>query len=80
MNRRLSTSERADLYAGRCPLCKGEHLAPGPRGGASQNFDCTDCGAVFNRVAPEYVEKYSPGEGKVPPFGDQVRAARATKH
>jgi len=74
--RDLLESERIDLYAGRCPHCRGERLTPGPRGAAAQNFECADCGAAYNRIAPEYVEKYSMGE-KVPPFGQQIRPPRS---
>jgi len=30
-----------------CADCEGP-LVPGPMGGASQNFHCDDCGALFN--------------------------------
>ena len=36
----------------RCPFCGNAYFLAGPRGGMSQNFKCSDCGATFNHVGP----------------------------
>jgi len=77
MTRDLSEAERANLYAGHCPNCGGAALIPGPRGAASQNFECADCGAAFNRLSPDAVARWGLDQGgKVPPFGEQIRPPR----
>jgi hypothetical protein len=46
----LDATKRALLLNGWCAAC-GSGLTPGPRGGAAQNFYCTnrdDCRAGFN--------------------------------
>ena len=70
--RKMSDEERAVTYQApdyRCCFCRGD-LQPGPRGGASINMTCADCGAVLNLIAPEYRERY--GEG-IQFFGEVVR-------
>jgi len=36
------------LMAGRCCNCGFDRWQPGPRGGASQNWECATCGKRFN--------------------------------
>lgn len=36
------------LQLGRCPECGCEVWQPGPKGGASQNFECTLCKRRYN--------------------------------
>jgi len=38
------------LQQGRCPECGCRAWQPGPRGGASQNFECVMCKKRFNIV------------------------------
>lgn len=38
----------ASLRTGTCPDCGNRKFWPGPRGGAAQNFECTQCGSRFN--------------------------------
>lgn len=74
MMRDLLAGERTLLYSGQCPHCRGLRLVAGPRGGASQNFYCEDCGAGFNRIAPEFIDKFGLRD-KVPPFGQLIQQA-----
>jgi len=46
--RDLTKREEYQLQLGRCPACGCGLFQPGPRGGLSQNFECTDCGRRFN--------------------------------
>jgi hypothetical protein len=38
------------VVVGKCPDCGGVHWQPGPKGGASQNFECVGCKSRFNIV------------------------------
>jgi len=46
--RNVTDHEIHQLQAGHCPACFGTQFQPGPRGGASQNFECVSCGSRFN--------------------------------
>lgn len=73
MSRELTKAECVELYAGRCPRCAHSPLEPGPRGGAAQNVFCENCGAGFNRVAADVLERFGK-DGAL--WAQQIREGR----
>lgn len=52
---RTSIDDAVAIGKGRCPVCGGDHLLAGPRGGIAQNIACDDCHSEFNvGYAPDH--------------------------